>query len=186
MSACSYPLVGINSTCYRCASQCLTCTQTVSTCLLCANSFYYYTANFTCSLYCPYFILPKNISSTGNNECTQTCPSGTYTDNSTKYCVSCPISCKLCNNSTYCSECNTGYSFYSSFCYSPCPAMAPYAVNAICIMCNIANCQTCLNTTYCQECSGKNLLIAGTNNATSSCIASCPSGQQYNQANLKC
>lgn len=65
-SSCTYPLLGLNGTCYHCSSQCLTCTQTLSTCLLCATGFYYFPSTFACSFICSFYVLPSSISTSGN------------------------------------------------------------------------------------------------------------------------
>lgn len=177
-------MVGINQTCYQCSSQCLTCTQTVSTCLLCSNGFYYTTSTFACSLYCSLKILPSNISNSGNNECTQTCPQGTFNMGVTQYCQVCPNGCQACISPAYCSQCSSGYSYYSYYCYGTCPLAAPYSINFICSLCSITNCQTCLNTTYCGSCVSNYLLIS--TGSSSSCITACSSGYIYNLTSLSC
>lgn len=142
-SSCTYPLLGLNGTCYHCSSQCLTCTQTLSTCLLCATGFYYFPSTFACSFICSFYVLPSSISTSGNKQCTQTCPAGTFTDSSSNNCQSCPSGCSQCSSLTVCSACKSTHSFYQNFCYLSCPAEAPYSINSTCLICNITNCNTC-------------------------------------------
>jgi proprotein convertase subtilisin/kexin type 5 len=159
------------SYCSTCDSGCLTCNGgSKINCVSCPTSGTTY--NF--------LLLGMCVASTS-------CPLGTYADQSTYQCTSCPsgLNCSTCSNSTgtiVCSTCAFN-SFMTSggTCATSCASnqYANYA-NSSCVYCE-SSCATCysLTNSSCLTCpSGKYLL----NNSTGGyCIAACPSTLYFSQ-----
>lgn len=49
-----------------------------------------------------------------------TCSNGTYYDNSTQKCLSCPATCTACVSSSSCTSCSTGYALNAGLCQTRC------------------------------------------------------------------
>lgn len=119
------------------------------------------------------------------NECTQTCPDGTWNNPSGHpistdgYCTACSAPCKFCSTSgTVCTTCVTGF-FYQpaanpNKCLSDCPVgfWGNPTTNA-CEGCN-SMCASCTGplASNCQSCNTNFYLIR----SASTCTINCPDG----------
>lgn len=87
--SCVSGMVRIGLLCDKCSDACYTCVETRSKCTSCdwmnPNYKYFY-----------------------NNNCFKDCPSGTYSIDASKSCISCPPQCKECNKDG-CLSCNRPY-----------------------------------------------------------------------------
>jgi hypothetical protein len=116
-----------------------------------------------------------------NNTCIETCPSGTFKDNSTnltKYtpvCSTCILPCSTCISATNCLSCaNSSLFYYNNQCIVTCPALNTIA-NLTTMQCDLCAsiCLTCINTTStCLSCNSTIAPIYLAQNQT--CVNSCP------------
>lgn len=87
----------------NCDVSCATCYGNLNTQCFTCNSGFYLSIN-TCSVTCPNYILPSNVTGTGS--CVTACPNGYYAwPNATApniLCNACPFNCTSCINSTNC------------------------------------------------------------------------------------
>lgn len=59
-----------------------------------------------------------------NNECLDNCPDGTYADQATSSCLTCPSKCSVCtgpDETTQCQKCKNPYFYLKDGCYKTCP-----------------------------------------------------------------
>ncbi|KAM3133231.1 hypothetical protein pb186bvf_014659 [Paramecium bursaria] len=61
-----------------------------------------------------------------NDQCVTTCPSGTYPETQSQYCIGCPGNCQTCSNFNKCTVCKDGYVLKGDFCDNQ-----PYSLSSI-------------------------------------------------------
>ena len=103
--------------------------------------------------------------------CVNTCPDPYYPNITDHRCYACPIACANCSYPQLCLTCNLGWYLYSGACLEACPTfpVITYAnPNRIC-----GTAQQCTQGFY-------------ADNATKSCVSSCPAGTYVNLAAQTC
>lgn len=126
----------------KCNYPCGDCTEVVTACLTC-----------TSQGEDDYYLISDK------NQCTLTCPTGTYPD-ATKVCEPCIDNCAICKDAVTCDSCMANFYKLDDSCITKCPNItAP--VNGICRPCD-GKCKTCINKVdYCTECNFDRYLYAG-------------------------
>ena len=141
------------SACAACSSECLVCTSAIF-CQLCSANHYISSTNST------------------HNQCTASCPSGSFANALLGACQSCIYPCQTCSSTLDCLSCQAG-ALHSSRCLSSCPDTTFLNTTATtCDNCG-GNCLTCVNTaTQCLSCQTSYFLYT----VDDACHAACPSG----------
>lgn len=124
-----------------------------------------------------------------NQSCYSTCPSGLYSNTTTKKCEACHSYCVQCNGPTSanCSSCNSGFYLKqpvasSKTCIQTCSSGQYGDVNTKqCVTCH-SNCQSCFDVgnTACYVCNAPYYLEGTT------CSSVCPDGKYNNSATKLC
>lgn len=151
LNQCPQSYIGVGSTCYQCASPCLTCVKSLSQCVTCIAGY-------------------KLLE---GSQCVQNCPAGYYQPLNTLICAKCNSICSTCSSNTSCTTCiNLSYSPPScTDTTNQCASNQYRNSSTTCANC-FNTCVTCYgpSSSECSSCSGSLILMG------SSCVTSCLSG----------
>lgn len=199
-----------SNACSRCPNECLECIK-FEECTSCATGYKLFSGvcNSSCSIesplvyanpftdacviamLCPAGYFGNNVSLV----CTQTCPTKTYGENSTKVCENCPQACATCTSPTSCQTCESNAVLANNMCYFFCNSTHIYNYNGQCYNGCPAGTYLTNNNVTCENCASMCLTCAGTPTTCLSCFGQfnfqgqcftvCPAGY-YGATNFTC
>jgi proprotein convertase subtilisin/kexin type 5 len=103
--------------------------------------------------------------------CTQTCPTKTYGEPTTKTCDNCPQSCATCTSLSTCQSCEgTAVLASDGMCYGQCNSSHVYSYNGNCYLLCPTGTYLTSNNVICASCASMCLTCVGVSTNCTSCL----------------